>query len=292
MKNLSKRLIRIISVAVIVVAFTTVVNASNITATILSADGALTALENELIFNAQTAYETELISEIIDIYRTDEMFELHFNSNSTDAINMVRSVICSFLSQSNMASIQSYLPTADYYFAPNVPTYSQSQTNSCGAASALQTIISLGGSVPGNTMTAKEQTLISQTGLGAGTQSSVFVYEVVGLVENYTNADYAYLEMTSQSSSTLDSILKSSLSLDGPVVFHAIPKYIAGYYPSTATGGHYITAYGYIPANSGTVNVNDCHYSSSYNGTHSVPFAQMYNSIHSQSGRYIIYRVS
>lgn len=267
----------------------------------------LSTLQREFLDDVSGLDCITIVRETINVYRDDPMFALHYKKDPKDAINMVSDVITSFLSSLNEVSTRVYDPNTGNAYVTGVPTYAQQYRNTCGAASALQVITSLGGSISGSTMQAKENTLISETACApksistgavvpginpSGTNDSVLVYEVRNLINAHTSSSvkYAYFEMTSCAFSSFMEKLNSSFTLNGPVVFHAIPKYITSYYPSTATTGHYITSIGY-ETSTGDMGVNDCHYRSQYNGVHSTTLTQMYNSVHSVSGRYIIYRV-
>lgn len=228
-----------------------------------------------------------LVDELVNCYKDDAMFSEHYSHDPEGAIDMVSGVVNSMLSMGNKPTVPQ---RASVYVASGVPSHKQIQAYSCGAASALQVIVQQGGAgnVSGSTYNAKEQTLINQTGLGAGTQTTVIVWEVAMLINNYTSAhSYAYIKCTSMSQSTFNNMVRDSLIKNCPVILHAIKKYM-GYYPATDNGGHYIVGYAWIPA-SGTFTVNDCHYSNSYTGVHTVQMVAAYNSVHAVADRYLIY---
>ncbi len=252
------------------------------------ANNALEELEEH--FSSENELSNEQLSlafELINCYKNDTMFAQHYKEDPEGAIDMVSGVINSMMS---MDAISTEPERASVYVASGVPSHKQIQAYSCGAASALQVIVQQGGAsnVSGSTYNAKEQTLINQTGLGAGTQTTVIVWEVAMLINNYSSAhSYAYIECTNMSQSTFNNMVRNSLIKNCPVILHAIKGYM-DYYPSTDTGGHYIVGYAWKPS-TGTFTVNDCHYSNLYTGVHTVQMVSAYNSVHAVSGRFLIY---
>lgn len=304
-----KKCLKILVVSLLVMVFSLQSTANGVDASSFDKRMArdLNTLQIEFMDDVNDLNSRTVVREFIEVYRNDSMFEMHYREDPKDAIDMVSDVIASFLSSLNEASTRVYDPNTGNAYVSGVPTYAQQYRNTCGAASALQVITALGGSISGSTMQAKENTLISETACapksistGAvvpginpnGTRDDVRVFEVRNLINAHTTSgSYAYLEMSNRSFSSFQQTLNNSFTLNGPVIFHAIPKYITSYYPSTATTGHYITSIAY-ETGSGDMGVNDCHYRSQYNGVHTTTLTQMYNSVHSVSGRYIIYKVN
>lgn len=252
------------------------------------AEQALTTLEESYANDITDLAKLETVKEFINIYKNDPLFSEDFLQSPEDALDMVKDVINGALV--SLYRIQPAWTDGQIYSADGVPTHSQIQNNSCGAASALQVIVFRGGgsSIAGSTMNTKEATLISETNLNLN--GSIYVYEVRNLINEYTIPnDYVYIECTNMSNSTFRTLVLNSLAQDRAIILHAIPKYLTSYYPSTATTGHYIVGTTYFAALD-QFSLNDCHYNPSYNGIHTVAMTEAYNSIHSQSGRYLIYK--
>lgn len=233
--------------------------------------------------------ESSVASEIIGCYRNDPMFDMHYQRNPDDAVNMVITVVNDFFIEA-LSSPQPQWIDGAVYRADGVPDHQQIQNNSCGAASALQVIVQQGGAnnISGSTYADKERTLINQTMLGAGTQSSVLVYEVVNLINNHTSAStYVYLNCTNISPGAFRNLIMSSLEKDCPVILHAMKEYI-GYYPSSSGGGHYIVGFSLNTATD-RFSVNDCNYIDAYSGVHITTLPAAYQSVHNIANRYLIY---
>lgn len=256
----------------------------------VNAETALNVLEQEYIsmYNGLSS-ELVLAEGLISCYKGDPMFEEHYKNDPEDAMGMVVRVIDSAVAAN--AANQPQWTDGTIYSADGVPTYKQSQTNSCGAASALQVIVQQGGgdNIAGSTYTAKEQTLINQTGIN--TNGSVLVYEVRNLINNHIEGkNYAYIPCANLSATNFRVLVLDSLTEDCPIVLHANTKYI-GYYNSNAWG-HYIVGTTFFAATEEFV-VNDCNYMDQYTGIRTTTMTEIYNSVHNLnsdgSSRYLIY---
>lgn len=117
----------------LVMLFCSVINAGAIEAveSKTAAETALDWLESKYATIYGDTEEFQTAKRLIDCYRGDQVFEAHYQADSEDALGMVATVVESFLESE---SIQT---RAAVYSVSGVPYYQQSQTNSCGTASAL-----------------------------------------------------------------------------------------------------------------------------------------------------------
>lgn len=235
--------------------------------------------------------DMEIVNKYISIYQDDDQFSKHYAKAPDSAISMVKSVIDSKLDGFAMT----YGSDGEgIYRVYGVPILKQNKNNWCGAASTLQVITSYGNDrdIPGSTSNDKQSYLAnSELNIGNG---SAIVYQIRDTINKYIEPfegmvyhHYSYVNYTNLSYDDFVEDVWKSLYFNGPLILHAIPKYLS-YYPSTATTGHYITVTG-IDIKAGTITVNDCHYDNRYNGVHTIPIREAYNSIHSQRDRYLIY---
>ena len=248
-------------------------------------DVALNALTQEYAAIYGDSEEWNTAQKYIDCYRNDPIFELHYSSDPVDAIEMVRTVVNGAISQ--ISAIQPLGTLAASYSVDGVPNYTQSLTYSCGTASALQVIIQQGGggSIPGNTFTLKEEELIDEIGLG---EEGAYVSDVRNLINKYTSKHtYTYIKCTTLSEGEVQNLIRSSFRNDCPVILHAIKGYL-DYYPSTDMKGHYIVGTAWYPPSNEFV-VNDCNYKPEYGGVRTTSMTSVYNCLHMQSERYLIY---
>lgn len=230
-----------------------------------------------------------LVSDLINCYRDDPVFKEHFLADPMDAISMVIHVVESAIDTDD--AIQPMWTDGLIYSADGVPSYKQSQSNSCGAASALQVIIQQGGgdNVSGTTNTAKEKTLIGKTALNSN--GSVLVIEVRDLINKHTNRnEYAYIRCLNLSETDFRRLVLNSLSKDCPIILHANTRYL-GYYNSVSLG-HYIVGTTFYSATDQFA-VNDCNYDDAYTGIRMTTMTEVWNSVHNPnsngSSRYLIY---
>lgn len=244
----------------------------------------LNQVEAEYYGMVDSNEEKAAISEIVSIYRNDPMFNLDYSDNQIEAENMVRIIL------SNLFQMQPKWGSSGNCGASGTPIMSQVQTNSCGAASAVQVITGKGYSynIPGLNYSDKERTLIPQTSINS--VGYAYVYEVRNLINKYIGSgQYGYIECTNLTKTQFINYVESSFLKDGAVILHAIPKYL-DYYPSDKTTGHYVTGI-YIASGSDKFQTNDCHYDSAFNGIHGVSLTNAYNSVHAVAGRYLIYQI-
>lgn len=268
-----------------------VAKASDTTTALANAtvDVALDILEQEYISSESTTASSSIAVSLINCYRDDPVFKAHFQADPADAIAMVVQVIQSSMTKDS--AVQPLWTDGTVYSADGVPTYKQSQSNSCGAASALQVIIQQGGgnNVSGSTNTAKEKTLIGKTELNKN--GSVLVIEVRDLINNHTNRNkYAYIPCLNLNETDFRRLVLNSLAKDCPIILHANTKYL-GYYNSVSLG-HYIVGTTFYPATDQFV-VNDCNYDSAYTGIRITSMSEVWSSVHNPnangSSRYLIY---
>lgn len=257
-----------------------------------TADEALDLLERNYrgIYGDSEEYNTA--KRFIGIYRTDPMFSLHYQSDPEDAIAMVASVVDHMIEPDPVVELGEAETHAAVYSVSGVPSYQQVQSNSCGAASALQVIVQQGGAsnIHGSTYTQKEKTLISETGLGTGSQTSVMVYEVRNLINDYipSGSKYYYIACDDLTESEFTEYIRDSFIDDCPVILHAIKGYL-DYYPSSDMGGHYIVGTALRPPEK-TLTLNDCNWRDEYAGVHTVSITSAYESAHEyKTTRYLIY---
>ena len=246
---------------------------------------ALNFLEQELKEIYTSSNEMACVENIVGCYRGDAVFAEHFARDPEDALGMVATVVSTALGSLNV--VQSRVADGNMYYAEGVPEYRQSRTNSCGAASALQVIVQQGGAdgIGGTTYTEKEETLMEEGLLDQN--GSVYVYLVRDLINKYISGNtYAYINATNLSYSNFYTLVMTSLTNDCPIILHAMTQYI-GYYNSNVWG-HYIVGTHLFSLTDQLV-VNDCNYQDAYTGVHTISMTEAYNSIHSTSGRYLIY---
>lgn len=189
-----KKVICLILAVIMITTLSPVAKASDTTATLASitVDTALDVLEQEYTSSEFTIFSSSIAISLINCYRNDPVFNAHFQADPADAIAMVVQVVQSYIAVDS--AVQPLWTDGAIYSADGVPTYKQSQSNSCGAASALQVIIQQGGgnNISGSTNTAKEKTLIGKTELSSN--GSVYVIEVAKLINDHTTRNqYAYI---------------------------------------------------------------------------------------------------
>lgn len=255
-------------------------------------DMALDALDQKYQDYYGDGSEYEKAKRFIEIYRSDVMFQMHYQADPQGAIEMVMSVISDVLS---LVPVQQSADTgtrAREYSVSGVPFHQQVRTNSCGAASALQVIVQQGGedNIAGSSYDEKEETLISETQLGAGVESSVLVYEVVDLINDYisSGSEFKYIACDSLTESEFKDFVRDSFINDCPVILHAIKGYL-DYYPSSDMNGHYIVGIAWRPPLD-EFQVNDCNWRDEYAGVHTVSMTSAYESVHEyHKTRYLIY---
>lgn len=247
---------------------------------------ALNYLEEALKENYVSNDEATCIEEIISCYREDPIFAEHYASDPEDALGMVATVVSTALGGLN--AVQPRVADGNMYYAEGVPEYRQSKSNSCGAASALQVIVQQGGAdgIQGTTYIEKEETLMEE---GFLAENGIKVFNVRNLINKYISGNtYAYISGAELSYSSFYTLVMTSLTNDCPIILHAKTGHIS-YYNSKNTG-HYIVGTHLFSLTEQLV-VNDCNYRDEYTGIHTIPMMEAYNSIHIESGRYLIYGI-
>jgi len=173
-----------------------------------------------------------------------------------------------------------------YQYVTNVM---QTTTNNCGSTSTLQTLYGLNSAstVSGSTNAAKIATLDAEYNVAS--QGSMMVYQVRDALNKYLigNKSYIYALGSGMTIDQFETNIANSLTYGKPVVLHARTGYLTYY------GGknlkHYLSL-DYVNRTSDTVRIVDCNYDSTYYGIHNnVTLLDAYNTIHAESGRYLIY---
>lgn len=256
-----------------------------------SAEIALDYLEKEYRVLYEGKAEYEIAKKYTDIYRADPMFHLHYQNTPENAITMVTSLIDRSIKRDPGSNTEQTERRAAVYSVSGVPYHQQVRTNSCGAASALQVIVQQGGedNITGSTYDEKEETLISETQLGAGKETSVIVYEVVNLINKYSSSDseFYYIACDNLTETEFKEYVSDSFIKGCPVILHAIKGYL-DYYPASDMGGHYVVGFKWRPPED-IFTVNDCNWRDEYTGVHETSMTSAYESVHEYSKtRYLI----
>ncbi|WMJ23719.1 C39 family peptidase [Paludicola sp. MB14-C6] len=282
MKKVNKRISALVSLMLVV---TMLFGTSSVWAKGNNNITTLEGLREYLVQLYPSQENVDIIDKYVNIFSNDSMFLKEYSESPNTALENVKSVIMDELSPQIMPS---------WYeggiYGTNTPLIQQSTSYYCGVASALQVISSYGeeGGIAGSSYDDKQVNLAKDMG-GVGTNGAI-VYQVrnainlyVGYRETYKDLDCTNIEIDS-----LELKIIQSLRVDAPVILHSIPKYLTSYYPSSADTGHYIVVKAYNP-NTHMVLLSDCNYNNQYYGEFLVPLQQVYNSVHSERGRHIIY---
>lgn len=172
-----------------------------------------------------------------------------------------------------------------YQYVTNIM---QTKTYNCGSTTTLQTLYGLNSAsaVTGSTNTDKISTLDKEYNVDS--QGNMMVYQVVNALNKYNkgNQTYIYAEATNMTIAQFENNIANSLTGCKPVILHAKTNYLSYY--GGKSSGHYISL-DYVNRTTDKVRLVDCNYNSSYYGVHQVPLSEAYNSIHAESGRYLIY---
>lgn len=170
----------------------------------------------------------------------------------------------------------------------HVTNIKQTKTYNCGSTTTLQTLYGLNSAsaVTGSTDTAKIGTLDKEYNVDS--QGSMMVYQVVNALNKYNkgNQKYIYAAASNMTIDQFENNIANSLTGCKPVILHAKTNYLSYY--GGKSSGHYISL-DYVNRTTDKVRLVDCNYNSSYYGVHQVPLSEAYNSIHAESGRYLIY---
>lgn len=173
-----------------------------------------------------------------------------------------------------------------YQYVTNVK---QTKNYNCGSTTTLQTLYGLNSqsALSGSTNANKISKLDADYNVDS--QGSMMVYQVVDALNKYNigNQTYIYEEATNMNLVQFESNIASSLTYGKPVVLHAKTAYLS-YYNGKNTG-HYLSL-DYVNRTTDKVRIVDCNNNTSYYGIHTnIPLSEAYDTIHAESGRYLIY---
>lgn len=226
------------------------------------------------------AFLIDIANEVIGLYQGDPVFERHFNSNWEDAIGMVKHVIDGQYLYRTGADIPSPLYTVD-----GVRLIQQTRNNNCSAACTLMALSNWGkdASVPGSTDAEKLDTIFYNYYGGIAPSTDA----ITPVLNSYLTTAYAYdyLCVDGLSVSQFKSYVNTSFNRAGAVLMQTNPSKLS-YYPSTATGGHYIVMEGLV---GDTAYLCDPHYDNTYFGRHTEPVANCLEAILNNTyGHYMV----
>lgn len=173
-----------------------------------------------------------------------------------------------------------------YQYVKNIM---QTKNYNCGSTTTLQTLYGLNSasSVSGSSDAQKIASLDSEYNIDS--QGSMMVYQVRDALNKYNKRSqrYSYIEASNMTLYDFESKIANSLTYGKPVVLHARTKYLSYY--NNKNSGHYLSL-DYVNRTTDKVRIVDCNYNSTYYGIHKdIPLREAYNTIHAESGRYLIY---
>ena len=165
----------------------------------------------------------------------------------------------------------------------NLTLIQQDGNTYCGPANVLMAIKGWGGTVPGSTTDAQQAYL---AGIMGTDSTGTYVYRVRDCLNSYLSyMTYSYYQGAELSTLQFRSYIYNSLAHDRAPLLHARTKYLS-YYNGHSTG-HYITI-GSYDSSTMEVTLYDSHPNDLYYGIHTVSYLEAYDSIASESGRYLI----
>ncbi len=230
--------------------------------------------------------DTEYETIYQDNYANDIEFQKMIEDYGVDyAIDFLDDVIQLNEMPNNMKSTKAGGGDFCYQYVQNVR---QSKAYNCGSATVLQTLYGLNSAsaVSGTTNAQKMQTIDSVYRVDE--QGSLMVYQLTDALNsyNYANRNYRFALGSGMNLYNFENNVAYSLTSGKPVVLHAKTGYL-DYYGGVSTG-HYLSLDS-INRKDKTVRIVDCNYKDGLYGVHYVPLQEAYNSINSESGRYLIY---
>ncbi len=241
-----------------------------------SAAGANSASKNDAY---QKAY-TEICKE----YKNDEQFKMMVSDYGIEYGEKFLADATNNMLKSNL--LRSGGGNECYQYVTNVM---QTTSYNCGSTTTLQSLYGLNSAtaVSGSTNAAKIATLDSEYNVAA--QGSMMVYQVRDALNKYNsgNQTYTYQVASNMTIDQFETNIANSLTYCKPVVLHAKTAYLSYY--GNKNLGHYLSL-DYVNRTTDKVRIVDCNYNTTYYGVHSnIPLVEAFNTIHAESGRYLIY---
>ncbi|MBQ6230681.1 MAG: hypothetical protein IJJ74_06145 [Eubacterium sp.] len=241
-----------------------------------------------------TEEELDMFQKILDYYESDPEFEKMYENNPDRAYEYIWKLVYDKLQNDNANSLR-YTNSYGTVAYCTVPVKTQSTNSNCSAATLLQTMYGLGkqGNIYGTIDAAKMSTLYNYyndpTAPGArqqgGLNDSLLAYEIADYLDNQiTIRLYSYYQGANMLYSTFKNKVWDSLVYNRPVLLHAVTDTLPYYNGNTYY--HYLSV-DYYDKSADTMRIKDCHYDSTYGGSHIVTTYQAYGTIHRQ-GRYLI----
>lgn len=166
-----------------------------------------------------------------------------------------------------------------------VKNLKQTKDYNCGPATILQTLYGIGcaDAVSGSNDDEKVNNLTDDC--KSNEKEGTMVYRATNVLNSYCNKGYIYEVCTQIAIDTFEEKVAASLTAGRPVLLHA--KTGSFDYYGGKNSGHYISL-DYINRTTKMVRVVDCNLDDKYYGVREVKLEEAYNSVHKESGRYII----
>lgn len=244
----------------------------------------LLTVNSSNVFAAEEQSDLNLES-IYEEYKDDEQYQLMRNEYGEE---YAETFLTDVLNSRIESSIVPYGGGGNecYQYVKNIK---QTENYNCGTTSVLQTLYALNsqGNVSGSSDADKIATLDKQYNVNS--KDGTIVAYAVNALNTYNSGNARYVCVLGSSipnEATFESYVATSLTNCKPVLLHAITGHI-GYYGGRSFR-HYLSL-DYINRTTDMVRIVDCNKNDAYYGIHYVELSEAYSSIHSDSGRYLIY---
>ena len=227
--------------------------------------------------------EEQIWEEVIAQYQNDPQYMLMNADDEEKAQEMLARIVAAKLRKQN--TIVPFGGAGNETYC-TVTAIRQKMDNWCSLATILQTLsgMSLLGSVSGSTNDAKQQTLYNSFG-----NQLPLVYQVTNKLNTYVSSNqYSYYAGGNMTKTSFTDNVQFSLMVNRPVLLHAYTGVLSYY--NNVNFGHYLSV-DYCNLTTQKMRIKDCHYNSTYFGSHTENIQNVFQSIATTSqgeARYLI----